>query len=309
MPAFEGLDSDFALLDNYTWWFIVTATTVGYGDMAPATVGGRIVAVLVMVFGIGSIAVAVGKVAERVVEFSRRKVRGMTSYKGDGHLVIFGYRKGEAERLVREIRADDVGEHSEIVLCSQVVEENPLPDQVRFVRGQLDSVDVLERASISTASHVIIHGQDDNETLVIALAVRSMNKDAHVVAHVYRHESETHLRRVDPRIECVTPMSVPLLVQAIQDAGATAVIQAMLSNTRDDTLYRIDIPEARPDETFGELTRLFVERAKSRLLAYASNPEDRSTVELNPPDETRIQGGMCLYYLGPRRLDPRELGW
>ncbi|MBI1354252.1 MAG: hypothetical protein GC160_07895 [Acidobacteria bacterium] len=35
------------------WWAIVTVTTVGYGDIAPQTAGGRILAVLLMLCGLG----------------------------------------------------------------------------------------------------------------------------------------------------------------------------------------------------------------------------------------------------------------
>lgn len=40
-------------LGHGLWWAIVTASTVGYGDIAPSTLGGRIVAVVLMVTGIG----------------------------------------------------------------------------------------------------------------------------------------------------------------------------------------------------------------------------------------------------------------
>ena len=38
------------------WWDLVTLTTVGYGDFFPVTTGGRIVAVVVMLAGVGIIA-------------------------------------------------------------------------------------------------------------------------------------------------------------------------------------------------------------------------------------------------------------
>jgi voltage-gated potassium channel len=45
------------------WWAIVTVTTVGYGDRFPTTAGGRLVAVVLMLVGIGLIGVLTATVA------------------------------------------------------------------------------------------------------------------------------------------------------------------------------------------------------------------------------------------------------
>ncbi len=48
------------------WWSVVTTTTVGYGDISPATTGGRIIAGFLMVTGIGLLGAVTGEVAERL---------------------------------------------------------------------------------------------------------------------------------------------------------------------------------------------------------------------------------------------------
>jgi voltage-gated potassium channel len=50
------------------WWAISTMTTVGYGDVSPETNSGRMIAIVVMVVGIGFLTMLIGSVAQRFIE-------------------------------------------------------------------------------------------------------------------------------------------------------------------------------------------------------------------------------------------------
>jgi voltage-gated potassium channel Kch len=52
------------------WWAIVTVTTVGYGDVSPATAEGRLIAVALMLIGIGVISALTATIASFFVEDS-----------------------------------------------------------------------------------------------------------------------------------------------------------------------------------------------------------------------------------------------
>ena len=49
------------------WWAIVTVTTVGYGDIAPQTVGGRMLAVVLMLCGLGLLSTLAGSISAMFV--------------------------------------------------------------------------------------------------------------------------------------------------------------------------------------------------------------------------------------------------
>ncbi|OKL46236.1 potassium channel family protein [Boudabousia marimammalium] len=50
------------------WWAITTVTTVGYGDTYPVSLEGRIVAVMLMLYGIGLLGTVTGMLASWLVE-------------------------------------------------------------------------------------------------------------------------------------------------------------------------------------------------------------------------------------------------
>jgi voltage-gated potassium channel len=65
---------NFPSIGSGLWWAVQTVTTVGYGDHVPTTVGGRLVAASVMLFGIGFLTVITAAITSTFVAQSRREV-------------------------------------------------------------------------------------------------------------------------------------------------------------------------------------------------------------------------------------------
>ena len=70
MYLVEGEKSGFTNIPVSIYWSIVTLTTVGYGDIAPITPLGQLIASFIMILGYGIIAVPTGIVS---AEYSRSK--------------------------------------------------------------------------------------------------------------------------------------------------------------------------------------------------------------------------------------------
>jgi len=66
MYLVEGPASGFTSIPRGFYWAVVTLTTVGYGDIAPQTVAGQMLAIVLMIGGYGVIAVPTGIVGVEV---------------------------------------------------------------------------------------------------------------------------------------------------------------------------------------------------------------------------------------------------
>ena len=75
MYLIEGKENGFDSIPISMYWAIVTMTTVGYGDIAPQTVLGQVLAAVLMTLGYGIIAVPTGIVSAELVRSPNEGVR------------------------------------------------------------------------------------------------------------------------------------------------------------------------------------------------------------------------------------------
>jgi voltage-gated potassium channel len=89
----RGSNPSFAQFSEALWWAIVTASTVGYGDITPQTGAGRTLAGLLMLLGIGLIGVVASSLSNAVLAVGQAEQQRAAAAEGPASLA------GELERL------------------------------------------------------------------------------------------------------------------------------------------------------------------------------------------------------------------
>ena len=294
------------------WYFYATtATTVGYGDYSPTTWGGRLFTVLwIMPGGIALFTTIIAKAVQQVSDRWRKSVLGQSSYENlADHIVILGWHGFRTQRMVDQLRGDIGEKDREIVLCTAQVIENPMPDQVRFIRGaELNTPDVLTRAGVATAGNIIALGHDDSETLAAALGAAAANHDAHIVAY-FEHESFADLLKAHcPHAECNVSLSIELMVRSAQDPGSSRVQRQLLSTLEGPTQFSLKVPKDVGAVSYGALFTTLKESHDATLIGVAASALGDDLI-LNAPSGHRVDPGTIIYFLAARRIEPGEINW
>lgn len=174
-------------LGDVVWWWVVTSSTVGYGDVVPVTWGGRLAAILAMVTGLFVFASLVAISAESVHAYLERRNIGTAQVRSRGHIVICEY-TAVADELIQSLPKCPELADREIAIVSDLVPSNPYP-QHHFVSGVPINPAALRLANIQHADHVFIFANlrfadPDVKTLHVAQRVIDLNPRATVLAEM-----------------------------------------------------------------------------------------------------------------------------
>jgi Trk K+ transport system NAD-binding subunit len=301
MALAEPAGSEIVRPANYWWYFVVTAATVGYGDLYPTTGAGHVVGAYVIVGGIATLTTVFTRLASVLERAKGRRMQGATTVSASGHTVLLGYTPGRTERIVAQLLAEDSGE---LVLCAwDETSTHPMPDQdVAFVRGDLTEEDVLRRAGVHHARAVLVDARDDNEALAVAVTVDHVNPGTHTVVALRDMARTSLLRYVNDSVRCVQWHTPRMISEELTSPGIAEVYTDLMTHGGAST-YSVTLPESLGPVLVEHCQTALGRRHGATLLAARAD----GRLLVNPGWHTELPPGAVLYYVSPKRLTAQEI--
>ncbi len=295
--AVSFLEPSISLINGF-WWSIVTLTTVGYGDISPATIGGRVIAVILMLFGIGLLGTLSATIASFLIDLKLKENRGMSSFDFENHIILCEWNQ-RARTVLQELRADPCVADAPIVLIADI-EMKPIDDDdLHFIKGNV-SDETLERANLTDAKTVVILGDTsldvasrDAKAVLTTLTVESINPDAYTIVELENEANVKHCQRANAdEIIVGSELSSNLMARAALNHGITKVISEVLSAQSGNELYKIPLPASMAQRPFIEIFTEMKQKHHSTVVAVQKG--SKGSVITNPPGDRRLEQGDYL---------------
>jgi len=292
------------VLDAF-WWSFVTITTVGYGDITPSTIGGRIIGVVVMVFGIGILGMFTATIASAFVDTKLKEGKGVNGVKVKDHFIICGW-SYKAKEIIAELRADKKVKNRPIVIVADIPEKPIEDENTFFIHGEVDD-DILKKANLKDASVVMILTDEeldsysrDAKVVLNTLTIRKLNPNVYICVEISDSRNMQHgkLAGAD-EIIVIGELSGNLLVQAALDHGITKIITELVSNRYGNELYKVKPPENYIGIKFIDILKHIKEKYNAIIVAIESGEENK--LAANPPMDYTIQPGDYFVMIAQER--------
>jgi voltage-gated potassium channel len=190
--------NDYAVsLPDAIYYTTVTLSTTGYGDIAPLTESARMVnAFVITPLRIAFLVLLIGTTLEVLASQGREmfKVARWRRHM-DEHVIVVGY--GTKGRSAVDTMRNNGTPTDKIVVVdpSSIALQEAHADGLTVVTGDATRRDVLRRAGVQKATHIIITTGRDDSTVLSVLNARHLNTRAYIVAAVREDDNVPLVRQ------------------------------------------------------------------------------------------------------------------
>jgi voltage-gated potassium channel len=288
-------------IEGWSWFdslymTVATFTTIGGGEPAPMSVGGKIWTMAVVMIGFGVLTYTLLAFMSYVLEGqlgiaveTRRMQRAMARMKD--HFVICGY-----GRVGSEIAIDFQSESIPFVVID--VNEQSLAraaaDGHSIVNGSASDVAVLAKAGIDRARGLVTAIDNDAENIYVTLSARVLRPDIFIVARANRADSEPKLRLAGAN-RIISPYTIGgrrMASLAMRPTAVEFVDTIMSAGNAELLLEDLTIPESWAGRA---LSALAADTEEAIVLAVKRG----ETMIFRPPGTMLLVTGDELVAAGP----------
>jgi len=311
-------------LSDTLWWAVMSLVAGEPIGAVPETALGRLVAVSVMIAGLTVFAMLTGVISAMMVHrLGNIDTRAMDIDELEDHIIICGWNRS-GFNIVEELQNDREYQDRCIVLVGEFEETPqwpptiPFPDRIYMVKGDFTRMEVLERAGLIRASHVIVladrlverSDQDrDARTVLTAMLAERIKPEIFTSVELLNRENETFLRTVGvDEIVVGTEYAASIIATSTRNKGIVGVFDELLTSRYGNQLYKVPVPETLSGKSYGELVTHLKESFDAMLIGLEWPDEADAGVDIgpkgmdiNPPNDRVVRSGMCLVVIARKR--------
>jgi voltage-gated potassium channel len=287
---------------------LTTMTTLGYGEVHPLSLGGRVFNSFLIVVGVTVIFITMGAVTQTIIELEfgellrQRRSQRMIE-KIEGHFIVCGYGRvgrGAIEELF----------HAKAPFV--VIEINPERVQraiqrgIMAINGDATRDDTLRDAGIARARGLIAALATDANNLFTILSAKGLNPNLYVATRAAEESAEQKMRQAGAdAVMAPYALTGHRLAQSLLRPHVVQFLDLTMQNMG----FEVEIEQVMVGENGRFTPKSIKDMQIGRdlgVIVLAIRKQDGRML-FNPPSDTVIVRGDCLIVMGERdrlqRLD------
>ena len=275
------------------YWAVTTATTVGYGDITPTNDIGRVIAMGLMIVGIGVLGLFLATVSSIMFDFKIGRIFGtMESHLFNEHIVILGY-----SSLIKSSLKDILEAKENVTLIADIDKAPEDNSRLVFIKGNITDEKTLSKAHIEKAKFCIISDEDDSNSLIAGINVRANDKNIYIIALIFKKEIEKAFKEIGiNEIFSSGSFSSRVLVKSIEFKGVSKFFNQLLDENFKEGLIEKDVPEKLADKEFFDVIKYFKEKTDEITVGIKRGNE----VLINPDKSFISKSGDKIILIGKK---------
>lgn len=295
---------------DFTYYLVVTGSTVGYGDMSPTSeMGKSVVALYIIPMGLSIFALLLGRIANWVAKQWQKGAKGLNQLNVTNHVLIIGWNGKRTMQLLKLLLIEKANSshNPDIVLCVRADIENPMPSRIDFVKvSSFNNDEDMDRACIETAATIVIDNPQDDMTMTTALYCSKRNQKAHKVAYFDDESLVPLLQKHCPEIECTPSVAVEMLAKSAFDPGSSLLHHDLLDVYEGQAQFSATIPENTEQVVIEKMFLALKKRYNATFIGFAKH-HDIHNISVNPDLSETLVAGDKIFYIADSRIN--DIDW